>query len=194
MNKSNPWAFGIIFIIISIFILTNETNWSLYFTRNKKETKAYVYKTKVGYGTAGKGYKQFVHYTYEVDGKMYKDWKKIGNKYVWQHIGNTLTVKYAVDNPKNNQVIQFYNEYSQSKEAAYLSLKKQGYYQIELINGLYFFKDYGKEGKLLREETGTYERTVDTFSLKPFLSNDIKVFVLNKKDELIDQRLGIIYK
>jgi hypothetical protein len=194
MKNFNPWAFGILFVILFIYLSFNGSNWSLLFTEKKEKTNAFVINTKIGYGMRGYGYMQYVNYVFFIDGEIYKGQKKIGKKYNWQYVGNTLNIKYSVKNPNETEIIKFNNEFNSSKGKAFLSHKKEGYYQLELINEIYFLKDHAKGGILVKEEMGEFKEKADTLTLKPFLKSNFKKYVINDKGELINIKTGIIYK
>lgn len=174
-------------LVLTVFFLST-TSW---FTSYKGRTQAYIVDDYMCYGTRGRGYYQCVIYAYVVDGKLYKAVEKVVGGL---QIGSTFTIEYSSDNPNSNEVISYNNEFVNSKEEAFLHLKEEGYLQITLINGLYFFKEYGKEGILTSEEMGTYQERSDTLHLKTFTENHSRIFARINDDELVDVNTSQQYK
>lgn len=168
MNKFNPWAFGIIFIIGSLCFLCFDTNFELLFYSNKKITTAVITNTKISHGLGGSAYVQYLNYSFTSDGELINGFKKTEYKTPWQHIGNTIKIKYSVKNPVINQILEFNNEYKTSNKKVYLNFKKEGYSQIVFINNLYFYKVYGKNGVLSRKDNGFFKKHNDTITFYNF--------------------------
>jgi hypothetical protein len=66
MKNLNPWDFGIVFILVFIFLSFNETNFNLLFAQKKEKIDALLLKTEIGYGMRGQGYKQYVSFSFQV--------------------------------------------------------------------------------------------------------------------------------
>lgn len=189
MNYSKNWSlFLIVFVLVLTVFFLSTTSW---FESYDKKTTASIVDDYVCYGIRGRGYYQCIVYAYVADGKLYKAVEKIEGR---QQIGNTLEIQYAVDNPNSTEILSYNYEYSESKEEAFIHLKEKGYLQITLINGVYFFKDFGEGGKLILEEMGKYEERSDTLYVKTFLEDTSRTFVRMKNGELLDVSTNELYK
>jgi hypothetical protein len=128
---------------------------------------------------------------YVVDSKVYKDVKHVEYK---QFVGNSLRVKYSVNNPIDNQIEAFYNEFQEDESQVFLSTKSNGYASIRLVNGLYFLKEE-ESGKVLTDEIGTFRIHQDTLMLTALLKDRVsRRFVRNTRNELTDVETNRIYK
>lgn len=192
MRNLNPWAFGMVFIIVGFWMVFSDRNFELLLYK-EKETTAYIIEARPQINT-DEGIIQIVRYTYIADGKKYTNLKRLRNK-DREYIGNTLHIKYAIKNPMITEIITFNHEFNSETNRAFLSEKENGYRSIKLINGLYYSKDYADYGKLLHEDSGTYSVIADTIlELKPFLDTlSIKRFV-HKNRKLVDVESKAVYK
>jgi hypothetical protein len=182
MNRLNPWAFGIVFLIVAFFLLTTVINIELLFSGEKKQSEAIITKTKVSYGLKGRGYCQYLNFYFVNNGKLIYGYKKTKVGDPWQYIGNSIKIEYSAKKPLVNQILQFRNQYNSSNMESFLKVKKEGYSQISLNNGVFRYGDYREKGVKLEELIGIYKESNDSIFLFDFLGekNDMK-FIKTKK-------------
>ena len=172
MNRLNPWAFGIIFLIVSFFILTTDSNVELLFSGKKKNTKAIITKTKISYGLKGRGYVQYLNFYFITGGELIYGYKKTKIKEPWQYIGNSINIEYSEKKPLVNKILEFNNEYGSSNMESFLNVKKDGYSQISFNNGVFFYEN--SNGVELKKIVGTFEKFKDSIFLYDFFGKKNK--------------------
>jgi len=188
MKRLNPWAFGMVFLCVAAYILWNDVNVGMLFSLKNDETKAYVTKVFTRYNNKYRALMPHIEYVYVVDSTVYKDVKYVKSN---QFVGNSLRVKYSVNNPIDNQIETFHNEFQENKSQTFLSTLPNGYGTIKLLNGLYFRKEE-KSGQVLLDEIGMFVQKQDTLVLTTFLKDKItKRFVMNGKEirDVITERI-----
>ena len=190
MKRLNPWVFGMVFLFVAAYILWNDVNVGMLFSFENAETKAYVTKSFTRYDKKYRASMPHIEYTYVVDSIVYKDVESVKNR---QFVGNTLRVKYSVNNPIDNQIEEFYNEFYEDKSQVFLFTKSNGYASMRLANGLYFYKEE-ESGKVLLEEMGTYIERQDTLIFTTFLKNKTSKWLWNEKGEILDVKTKSVYR
>lgn len=190
MNRFNPWAFAIVFLCVAAYILWNDVNLGVVLSFENAETKAYVTKVFPRYKKRAGGYVLHVEYVFVVDSTLYKGVKSVKGKEV---IGNTLELRYSVNNPADNEILKSNYEYEEGKKEAFLCTRLNGYGSIELVNGIYFHKEQEK-GALLLNESGTYIERQDTLFFTSFLKDKTSKWLRNDEGELLDVKTHSVYK
>jgi hypothetical protein len=160
--------FGLIFISVFCYLAWNNFELPSLLFGDTTKTKGKIIDIHIGHGVKGIGYIQNVKYAYSKDGKYYVDSKKVGKSYSWQNIGNRVLVEYDNSNPEKNNVEGFYDDYNSKNEESYLSSKKNGYFQISIINNIFFFNEFADYGVMLKEIIGESYKVNDTLIVKPY--------------------------
>jgi|TARA_B110000091_G_C13560623_1_gene368343 hypothetical protein len=192
MNRLNPWAFGIIFLIVSFFILTTDSNVELLFSGKKKNTKAIITKTKISYGLKGRGYVQYLNFYFITGGELIYGYKKTKIKEPWQYIGNSINIEYSEKKPLVNKILEFNNEYGSSNMESFLNVKKDGYSQISFNNGVFFYEN--SNGVELKKIVGTFEKFKDSIFLYDFFGKKNKLKFIKKEKGIINLLNMELYK
>jgi len=192
MNRLNPWAFGIVFLIVSIFLLTKNINLELFFSGEKENTKAIITKTKISYGLKGRGYVQYLNFYFVSNGELIYGYKKTKIKDSWQYIGNSINIEYSVKKPLVNKILEFNNEFDSSNMESFMNVKKDGYSQISFNNGVFFYED--SNGVELKKTVGTFEKFKDSIFLYDFYGKKNKLKFIKKEKGIINLLNMELYK
>ncbi len=185
--RVNPWAFGMVFMMIASYVLWNDAQLPVVFIGETNETHARVIETKIVPGFKGWGYKENFKYVYMVDSVLYKSFVKVGTD-LSKSIGNRLTIRYSVDNPSKHEIITFQIDYNaqNSTKNTFIRNKEVGYEEFILENGLFFYNDYLKRGKKRLECFGEFDTIQDTVILKPFIERQNRFVFSTKYLKTID--------
>lgn len=202
MRNSNPWAFGIIFLAIFAYFAYNNYELPTLFIRETKIISGKIIDIKIGNGPRGRSYVQNVKYAYCIDSIYYFDFKTVNNKYGKQFIGNHIKLEYSVKNPQKNKILGFEKRFIATDKECFYAAKKVGYYQIDLINDMFYYMEFANYGKILDEVVGNYRFLNDTtFEVTPYIydNNEMNLTYLIKKDsigknQLIEYKTGRLFK
>lgn len=167
MRKTIIWTLGILLGSALAY-----TAWNIFMTHNflMGETKVVSGKViEVFPSKEVKSYTRRIKYVYTVDGKFYTDFQKLGTKDKKQSIGNDLKIAYSIKNPKRNRIVKHLNNYSHSGSVKYYSNIKNGYIQMDLINGIFKYKEYIDGGKIAHDYVGEYEVVDDSLKFNHYL-------------------------
>jgi len=187
MRKGIIWTLGILLGSILVYIA-----WNGFMTPNflMGETKVVSGKIiDVFPSKEVKSYTRRIKYVYVVEGKHYSDFQKLGTKDKKQEIGNDLQIVYSIKNPKRNRIVKHLNNYNHSKGLKFYSNIDNGYIQMDLINGIFKYKEYIDGGKVAHNFVGEYEVVDDSlkfnhylFDTKGTIADKPVLFVLDSKN------------
>ena len=194
MNRSNPWTFGIVFLVVAFFLLTTDINIELLFSGKKSQAKAIITKTKVSYGLAGRGYCQYLNFYFVNNEEFIYGYKKTKVGDPWQYVGNSIIIEYSVKKPLVNQILEFNNESNSPNIKSFIKVKKEGYSQITFQNGVYFYNDNGKEGLVLEKQVGTYQEKKDSIFLFDFLGKKKELKFIKSEKGIVNLLNNELYK
>lgn len=149
-----------------------------------------------------KSYSRKIKYVYQVDGIYYTDFKRLGTSDHKQAIGNELKVTYSINKPKRNKANNLSNKNRSSNAVKFYSNMDGGYLEMNLINGIFKYKEYADGGLILNDFVGEYLTYRDSvtftyYQLKPYESSERPVkWVLDgsRENNLIDPVKKRIYK
>ncbi|RKD92220.1 DUF3592 domain-containing protein [Mangrovibacterium diazotrophicum] len=196
-RSTTPWAFGLVFISVFAYLAWNNFELPTIFWEETKVTTGKVVDLSLGYSTQGDGYIQSVKYAYSVNGITYYGFKKVGKRFGIQQIGNRVKIQYSGLNPEKRKVEGFYRDFKNSDPDKFHSNEKIGYSEISLVNGIFRFKKFGREGKTVEEFTGEYRVTNDSLIVNSFENNHPIYFFyinFNSGKQLIDSASGMTYQ
>jgi len=143
-----------------------------------------------------------IKYVYSVNGNFYSDFENLGTHDEKQAIGNKVTVIYSVNNPERNKVNKLFTDHI-SQRARYYSSKKDGYIELELINGIFNYREFKDGGKMVNDFVGEYKLSNDSLKFKHYLLKQNKLenyrptlFVFDRKNrnQIIDPKTKQVYK
>lgn len=143
-----------------------------------------------------------IKYVYSVGDKYYSDFDNLGTLDEKQTIGNKVRVRYSVNNPERNKVEKlFTNHVSQS--AKYYSNIKDGYIELELINGIFNYREFKDGGEIVNDFVGAYKISNDSLKFEHYLLGQnepenyrpaLFVFDHKKINQIIDPKTKQVYK
>lgn len=177
MSRSNSWIFGLIFLAAFVYVGWNGFEFPKFILGKTNITTGKIVNTFHHWGVKGKSY-QRVKFIYSVNDSIYFDFMTIGKKYGSQNIGNRVRIEYSINKPEKNKVIGFFNDYQNSQKEKYHTNENTGYSEISLINGLYDFTEYGKQGIVLQEIRGEYKIKSDSLILESFDKRNRMYFII----------------
>ncbi len=184
MRKASIWALGILFGSILAYIA-----WNGFMTHNflMGETKVVTGKIiEVFPSREVKSYSRRIKYVYAVNDNYYFDFQKLGTKDKKQSIGNDLKIVYSIKNPKRNRIAKHINNYRHSKGVKYYSNLEKGYIQMDLINGIFKYKEYINGGKIANNFVGEYEVVNDSLKFIHYLFEANSSFINKPKLFVVD--------
>ncbi|MEJ2104886.1 MAG: hypothetical protein P8X47_09960 [Ignavibacteriaceae bacterium] len=178
MKKSNPWISGLIFISVFAFLAWNIFELPTIFWGKTKMTTGKIIDTNIGYAVRGHRYIQNVKYAFSVNDKVYYDFSKVDKRFGKQQIGNRVLIEYSERNPEKKKVKGFYKDFKNSDGEKFHSSQKVGYSEIALTNGVFTFKKFGEQGKIVHEFRGEYKFEKDSLIVNSFANKDLRYFKL----------------
>lgn len=106
--KVNPWSFGILFMLIAVFLMINDFKWpTIFLFEETIKTKAKITETAWGYGISGRPVRVFT-YEYLIEDSLYIGKFKGNFSYKNLKVNNSLLIEYAEDKPEKHKVIGYY--------------------------------------------------------------------------------------
>ena len=201
MRKGITWTFGIILGSVLAYVI-----WSSLMTRGflMGETNVVTGKViEVFPSEEVKSYKRKVKYVYNVNDKYYLDFKKLGTRDEKQSIGNEVKVLYSVKNPERNKVERLISRDIRYRRVKYYSSKNDGYFELQLNNDIFRYKEFAGQGEIRCNFVGQYEIKEDSLKLEHYIfeNDDFEkreptLFVFDKKhrDQIIDTNSQRIFK
>jgi hypothetical protein len=173
MKNSNPWAFGLVFIMVFAYLAYNNFELPTIFIGETNTVTGKIIDIKVNRDTRGTGYVQNVEYSYLIDSTYYFDCKIVDKRYGVQYVGNNIRLEYEVNNPSKNKVLKFNDNYDSTSKVRFYASKKIGYYQIDLHNDMFYYTDFGNYGKIISKMVGSYVIKNDTLlEITPYIIDD----------------------
>ncbi len=192
MRQNNPWAFGLVFLMIFAYLAYNNFELPTIFFGETKIVAGKIINIQVERDTRGTGYVQNIKYVYAVNGNYLLDKKIVGKKYGVQYLGNNVKIEYSVKNPHRNKVLGFRKIFRTTNKETFFAAKKVGYYQIDLINDMFFYTDFADYGKIIDERIGSYSLKDDTLlEVTPYIFNGNNQYIkyLMVSDSLGEKQL-----
>lgn len=128
---------------------------------------------------------------------MFYDFKKVDKQFGKQQIGNRVKIEYSERNPVWKKVKGFYKDFKNSDGEKFYYGEKVGYSEIALTNGVFTFKKFGDQGKIVNEFIGEYKFRNDSLIVNSFANKDFRYFLIVDSDsdkQLIDSKTKMIYK
>lgn len=182
MKKGIKWAIGILFGLLLAFaawkIFTNHTFFLGETARvNGKIIEVFPSKEV-------NTHRRRVKFVYAVENKYYHDFYNLGTQDKKQAIGNSIQISYSKKYPRFNTVEKLLNDYRNSNEVRFYSNKETGYIDLRLINGIYKYKEFADQGKLVHKIIGEYHIEHDTLHFTPYLFGE---------DTLINDNLNKLF-
>lgn len=169
MRRISTWAFGIL-----VGSLLGYISWNAFMTPNflMGETDRVLGKVIEVYPSREvQSYSRRIKYVYAVDDKYYFDFKKLGTEDKRQVIGNDLKIVYSINKPKRHRIEKHLNNYRNSKGEKYYSNKEKGYIKMDLINGIFKYKEFVDGGEIVKNFVGEYAIVKDSLQFKHYSFN-----------------------
>lgn len=187
MSKGIKWVLGILFGSLIVFaawkIFSNPT-FILGETARVDAKVIDVFPSR-----EVKTYRRRVKYMYAAENKYYYDFFNLGTQDKKQEIGNTIQISYSKKYPRYNIVEKLLSDYRSSREVQYYSIKETGYIDIRLINGIYKYKEYADQGKMVNNFVGEYAIENDSVHFTPYIfgpdtlsTDNLKLLVFDSKN------------
>jgi hypothetical protein len=148
-------------------------------------------------------YSRRIKYIYSVDDNYYVDFKKLGTKDARQEIGNDLKLIYSIKKPEINRVKSLSSTYDNSVGEKYYSTIGKDYIELQLINGIFKYKEVAEGGNIIHDFVGEYKITNDTINFENYVfetDNENKsrpelfVFSPDNYRQLVDLRTKKTFK
>ncbi len=136
-----------------------------------------------------------IKYVYSVDDSFYVDFKKLGTKDARQEIGNDLKLIYSIKKPEKNKIERLYSKYDNSDGERYYSTKENGFIELQLINGIFKYKEFAEKGKIINDFVGEYKIINDSIKFKNYVFEtdnkyknrpELFVFSSDNESQLVD--------
>lgn len=201
MKKVIKWTIGILFGALITFAAWKIFTHPTYFLGETTKVNAKV--VEVFPSREVKTYRRRVKYVYEANDKYYYDFFSLGTKDKKQAIGNTIQISYSKKYPQYNMVENLLNDFRNSNEVRYYSVKDTGYIDIRLINGIFKYKEYADQGKLIADMIGEYKIENDSVHFTSYIfeedtlkTDKLKLLVFDSKstNDLKDTDTDRVYK
>lgn len=177
--KINPWAFGGLFLLVSSIWMYHNFELPTFYPFEKTGTvKAVAFQTKLVVPRLPYGdYDQIVHFVYQIDDILYISKHRAHRLGQFQKTGDSLLVRYSVDDPQRTDPIRYYHNVSKKAKhdhikKSFLYTKPNGYKGLELRANIFTYEDYTTYGKRLTKTTGTYIIQDSTLILTPLIYYD----------------------
>mgnify|MGYP001454222727 CR=1 FL=1 len=193
MKNSNAWTFGIIFIGIFIFLALNKFELPKIFLGETEIVKGTIIETQFTNGIRGIGYYQEIKFIYSINGDWYENTFAVDNKFKPQRIGNTIFLKVSVSHPDKFKVTGFVTTFNKEKVESFIHSENEGYSEIKFVNNILFKTNFGLKGKVIKQEIGKFENSIDTLKFFPIKIIDSLQNVEYVPDSFNDKEL-FIYK
>ncbi|GAA0728682.1 hypothetical protein GCM10009430_37980 [Aquimarina litoralis] len=177
--KINPWAFGGLLLLASVIIW-----WHFHFTiptfypfERTGEVKAVAFQANLVdplFPNYDYSLDQMVHFVYRVDNVVYVSKHRAERSWQFQGIGDSLLIRYSVNDPQRTDPIRYYHNVSHKAKhdhikKSFLHTKPNGYKGLELQANIFTYEDYSSFGKRLTKTTGTYMVQDSTLILTPLI-------------------------
>ena len=149
-----------------------------------------------------KTYRRKIKYIYSVNNEYYSDFKRLGTKDGGQKIGNDVKVIYSLKNPRRNNIEILLNN-KRTRSEKFYSNKKNGYIEMQLINGVFKYKEFAEQGKIVKDFVGEYSLDNDSLKFEHYYSgkNSVEnqkstlfVFDTKNSNRLIDVKTKQIFR
>ncbi|MBW1294867.1 hypothetical protein [Aquimarina litoralis] len=176
--KINPWAFGGLLLFCTII-------WGYhYFTiptfypfERTGEVKAIVFQSKLVdplFLDYDYSLDQIVHFVYRIDDVVYVSKHRVERSWQFQKIGDSLLIRYSVNDPQRTDPIRYYHNVSNKSgfdhiKKCFLHTKDNGYKSLDLYANIFTYEDYGSYGKLITKTTGSYMEKDSVLTLTPLI-------------------------
>lgn len=149
MKLGNPWTFGILFMCAFCYFAWNNFELPKVFWTETAETKAIVIDYK-SVPTHRYYHSQLIIFAYQVQDSMYIGRHTVNHrKFQDRSIGSKLEIEYAVNNPSNFKVLNYYQFHDYSWPARYLWQENFGEYdELYMENGIVKLDHKTNGGKL----------------------------------------------
>lgn len=162
MKLGNPWAFGLFFIIATAYLLYINFELPTFFFNQTAQTKAIITQSGLHGGLRGKGFQQGIRYRYKVGDSRYEFAKRLNQRLPAHAIGDELTVKYDIENPKKHEIITYQNSRHSNKMAIYRNVKQGEVREIQIINNLAFFRSASLKKELVEDSICRFNMNADS--------------------------------
>lgn len=201
MKKRTIWALGILFGSVIAF-----AGWTSFENPNflmGKTNRVYGKIIDVFPSHEVKSYSRRVKYIYAINGEFFFDFKKLGTLDKKQAIGNKILISYLITNPKINFVKKLFNDHKNSKGVKFYAISENGFIEMQLINGIFKYKEFAEKGKMVNNFVGEYFIENDTLRFKNYnfetdsiVINKPELFVIDSKNrnQLIEKSTNRIFK
>jgi len=132
----NPWAFGILILIILGYFTWNNFEFPL--LGKTEKIKGKIYDIKYHPGIRGMGTVEGISFFYVVNKKLYEG-KYVSNfRHKSQDVGNSISLSVLVSNPEKVKVLGFYKQSDyRNEEHKYYANYKNGYAELVFENRIY---------------------------------------------------------
>ena len=114
-------------------------------------------------------YSRRIKYIYSVDDNYYVDFKKLGTKDARQEIGNDLKLIYSIKKPEINRVKSLSSTYDNSVGEKYYSTIGKDYIELQLINGIFKYKEVAEGGNIIHDFVGEYKIINDSIKFENYI-------------------------
>ena len=177
--KTNPWTFGIIFLVLAGFwMYSNFTIPKFYPFETTGFAKGVVYKIDAlrPHLPKGGGMDQAAYFIFKIKDSIYVKETRLHKGNQFAKIGDSLLIEYSVKNPNRNKVLYNLNIapldlYNHQFKTNFSAVKENGYKELSLNAHIFTYADYGDYGKLLLKTSGTFSISHDTIILQPLVQH-----------------------
>lgn len=185
MKLGNPWTFGILFICVFCYLAWNNFTLPKVFWSKTEETKAIVIESQSVPRLRHLG--QLITFAYQVGDSIYFGKHKVNHaKYPSRPIGSTLRLKYALNNPSDFEVLEYYRFHNYTKRHQYIWQEGFGDYdELYFENGIVKMLQKTDQGRLTNSFIGHSKTNADTTIVvpifKPFTSENTVMYLERTK-------------
>lgn len=168
MKLGNPWTFGILFMCAFCYFAWNNFELPKVFWTKTAETNGIVIESS-NVARLPHHLGQLITFAYEVDDSIYFGQHKVNHaKYTFRNIGSKLKLQYAITNPSNFEVLNYYQFDNYSPKARYLWQEGfRDYDELCLENGIIKLDHKTKGGALVGSTLGQSRHKSDTIQIVP---------------------------
>ena len=173
--KTNPWAFGIIFLAGSLYLMLNDFELPKFIPFEDTDTaEAIIYKTRDSRSRLPHGgMNQNNFYVYRINGKNFISIFR-SKKNNAPLVGDSLLIKYSLNNPSKSELVKNYGNVIPHRT---LSRKKNRPKKFSLtedseiifIENIFLYKYWGEEKNKSFKLSGTYSREGEILNLIPLV-------------------------
>jgi len=177
--KAKPWAFAIFFLaFVAVLFFNNFELPKMLFFKKTNTTDAVIIQTKEVVGKIPFTTDFINTFIFENKDSIYISRFRTPSYQKENYIGDSLKIKYNIEDPNNNKVIGYYRNI-QNKPFAFWEKEKytniSGSKKFDLIlnNLVYTHIEYQEDVGILNKTGGLYEVHNDSIILRPLIKYNV---------------------